>query len=195
MRLNAVNLIAALAIAMPLAVQADNFSYRYVDLAHLPEAEIDAPGGVDVDGDGIQARGSLPVYQNFFALVELQDLELDNAVDATRIMLGGGGHWPINNTTDFIARGGIVKLDVDAGNFEDDDTGLFVGARVRAILAPKIEVEAGVEHVRVEVAGLDNDTYLIGEGRYNFTPQWSAGVLFTIGGDTSVMGVQGRLNF
>lgn len=196
MRLNAVNLIAALAIAMPLAVQADNFSYRYVDLAHLPEAEIDAPGGVDVDGDGIQARGSLPVYQNFFALVELQDLELDNAVDATRIMLGGGGHWPINNTTDFIARGGIVKLEVDApGNADDDDTGLFVGARVRAILAPKIEVEAGVEHVRVEVAGLDNDTYLIGEGRYNFTPQWSAGVLFTIGGDTSVMGVQGRLNF
>ena len=194
MRLKAVNLIAAVTLALPMAVYADSFSYRYVDAAHLPNAEIDGDGGVDVDGDGIQLRGSLPVQGNIFALAELQDLDLDFGVDATRLMVGVGGHWPMNGM-DIIARGGVVQLEIDAGNFEDDDTGLFVGARLRANIAPKIEVEAGVEHVRVEVAGLENDTYLIGEGRYNFNPQWSAGVLFTVGGDTSVMGVQGRLSF
>jgi hypothetical protein len=45
------------------------------------------------------------------------------------------------------------------------------------------------------VAGIDGDTYLIGEGRYNFTSQFSAGLLITVGGDTSVFGAQGRFNF
>lgn len=194
MRLNAVNLIAAVGLALPMAVQADSFSYRYIDLAHFPMAEIDG-GPVDVDGDGLQIRGSLPITGNAFALAELQDLDLDNGVDATRLMVGAGGHWRLINGMDLIARGGLVQLEVDAGNFDDDDTGLFIGARLRTNIAPKIEVEGGFEHTRVEVAGLENDTYLIGEGRYNFTPQWSAGVLFTLGGDTSVFGVQGRMNF
>lgn len=186
-------LICAALLTLPLAASAENFSYRYVDVAHLPKAEIDGDGG-DVDGDGVQLRGSLPVYQNIFALAEFQDLDLDNGVDATRLMVGAGGHWPIGNL-DIIARAGVVSYEVDFGRFDDDDTGLFVGARVRATVAPKIELEGGVEHLRVEVAGLDNDTYLIGEGRYNFTPQWSAGLIVTLGGDTSVFGAQGRFNF
>jgi hypothetical protein len=62
-------------------------------------------------------------------------------------------------------------------------------------VAPKIEVEAGVEHYEFDVAGVDGDTYIIGEARYNFTPQWSAGAIITLGGDQSVIGAQGRFNF
>jgi hypothetical protein len=181
-------------LALPMAAAADGFSYRYADAAHLPKAEIDADN-FDVDGDGIQLRGSLPVYQNIFALAEYQQLDLDNGVDATRFMLGAGAHWALNDTLDVIVRGGIVSYEVDFGRFDDDDTGLFVGARLRAIVAPKIEVEGGFEHLHVEVAGLDNDTYLVGEGRYNFTPQWSAVLIVTLGGDTSVFGAQGRFSF
>jgi hypothetical protein len=194
MKMNAKNLICAAVLALPLVASADDFSYRYVDVAHFPEAEIDADG-FDVDGDGIQLRGSLPVYQNLFALTEFQDLNLDNGVDATRLMVGAGGHWSLGNNLDLIARAGVVQYEVDFGRFDDDDTGMFAGVRLRAIVAPKVEVEGGVEHMAVEVAGIDGDTYLIGEGRYNFTQQWSAGVLITLGGDTSVFGAQGRFNF
>lgn len=194
MKMNAKNSICAALLALPLLASADTLSYRYVDVAHFPEAEIDADA-VDVDGDGIQLRGSLPVYQNIFALAEFQDLDLDNGVDATRLMVGAGAHWPIGNNLDLIARGGVVQYEVDFGRFDDDDTGLFAGVRLRTFVAPKIEVEGGVEHVAVDVAGIDSDTYLIGEGRYNFTPQFSAGVLITVGGDTSVFGAQGRFNF
>ena len=195
LKLNAAGLLCAAAtLALPVTAAADNFSYRYVDAARFPEAEIDTDN-VDVDGDGLQLRGSLPVYQNIFVLAELQELDLDNGVDTTRFMVGAGGHWPLGNTVDIIARAGVVSYEVDFGNFEDDDTGLFAGVRVCTTVAPKIEVEAGVEHLRVEVAGLENDTYVIGEGRYNFTPQWSAGAIITVGGDTSVFGAQGRFSF
>lgn len=194
MKMNAKTLICATVLALPLAASAENLSYRYVDVAHFPEAKIDSDA-VDVDGDGLQLRGSLPVYQNFFALAEFQDLDLDNGVDATRLMVGAGGHWPLGNNLDLIARAGMVRYEVDFGRFDDDDTGLFAGVRLRAIVAPKVEVEGGVEHQAVDVAGIDGDTYLIGEGRYNFTPQLSAGLLITVGGDTDVFGVQGRFNF
>lgn len=195
MKMNATTLICAAALALPLAASAEQLSYRYVDVAHFPQAEIDA-GTVDVDGDGLQLRGSLPVYQNIFVLSEFQSLDLDDNVDTTRFLLGVGAHWPLGNNFDIIARGGIVSYEVENPRFgDDDDTGLFAGVRLRTFVAPKIEVEGGVEHLAVDVAGSSSDTYLIGEGRYNFTSQFSAGVLITLGGDTSVFGAQGRFNF
>lgn len=194
MKMNAKNLICAAALALPLTSMADTLSYRYVDVAHFPEAEIDA-NGFDEDGDGLQLRGSLPVYQNIFALAEFQDLSLDNGIDATRFMVGAGGHWALGGNLDLIARGGVVQYEVDFGRFDDDDTGLFAGVRLRTIVAPKVEIEGGVEHLAVDVAGIDGDTYLIGEGRYNFTSQFSVGALITLGGDVSVFGAQARLNF
>ncbi len=194
MKMNAKTLICAAALALPFAASAEQLSYRYVDVAHFPEAKIDG-GPVDVDGDGIQLRGSLPVYQNIFALAEFQDLSLDHNVDATRFMVGAGGHWPLGPNLDIIARGGLVHYEVDVGRFNDDDTGLFAGVRLRSLVAPKIEIEGGVEHLAVDVAGMDSDTYLIGEGRYNFNSQFSAGLLITVGGDTRVFGAQGRFNF
>jgi hypothetical protein len=194
MKMNAKTLICAAALALPFAASAEQLSYRYVDVAHFPEAKIDADN-IDVDGDGIQLRGSLPVYQNIFALAEYQALDLDNNIDASRFMVGAGGHWALGPNLDLIARGGLVHYEVEQGRFNDDDTGLFAGVRLRSLVAPKVEVEGGVEHLAVDVAGIDSDTYLIGEGRYNFTPQFSAGVLITLGGDTQVFGAQGRFNF
>src|SRR5437868_3906242 len=91
--------LAALALALPVAGQAADFDYSFVDLALVSHAEIDV-GDDNVDGDGFQLRGSLEVNQNFFALVELQDFGYDHDVDTTRWLIGGGGHWPINNTMD-----------------------------------------------------------------------------------------------
>lgn len=193
-KMTAANLIVGSALALPLAASAAEVSYRYIDVAHFPQADIDNDR-LDVDGDGLQLRGSLPVVQNVFVLAELQSLDLDFGVDVTRYEIGVGGHWPLNNTMDIVVRGGVAKLDVDYGRFDDDDTGLFAGVRLRAVLAPKIEVEGGVEHVRVEAGPIDDDTYLAAEGRYNFTPQFSAGAIVNIGGDIDLIGVQGRFSF
>jgi len=165
-----------------------------VDVAHFPKARVDDNNG-KVDGDGFQLRGSLPVQQNFFAFAEFQSLALERNVDTKRVMIGGGGHWPINSKVDIVGRLGLVKYDVDVRGASDDDTGIFLGARVRAVVMPKLEVEGGVEHQHVKVFGLKNDTYLVGEARYNFTPQWSAGAIVNVGGDTNLIGAQGRFSF
>lgn len=185
---------AAAAMTLPLAVSAADFSYQYVDLAHVPGAEIDI-GNRDVDGDGFQLRGSLPVYENFFVLVEYLTLDFERDIDSSRWMIGAGGHWPINNTLDVIARAGLVNYEVEAGSFDDDDNGFFIGGRLRAKITPQIELEGGFDHVNVDVGDLGDETYLIAEGRYIFTSQLAAGVLLNVGGDTTLLGVQGRYSF
>ena len=194
MGLRTLHAIIAATLALPLTTYADELSYRGVDAAIFTDAEIDA-GDEDINGDGLQVRGTLPVYENFFVLAELQDLDLDFNVDLQRILIGAGGHWPINDKFDFVARAGIAQYEVDVGQFDDDDTGLFIGGRVRGFVAPRFELEGGIEHVRAEVGGLENDTYLVGEGRYHFTPQLSAGVILNVGGDVTVFGAQGRFSF
>ncbi len=93
MKMNAKTLICAAALALPLAASAeDQLSYRYVDVAHFPQAEIDGDA-IDVDGDGIQLRGSLPSIRIFSRSPNIQSLDLDNGIDATRFLVGAGGHW------------------------------------------------------------------------------------------------------
>jgi hypothetical protein len=195
MGLRTVKAIIAATFALPLAATyADELSYRGVDVAIFTDADVDA-GDEDINGDGLQIRGSLPVYQNWFALAELQDLDLDRDVDVSRILIGAGAHWPINNKYDIVARFGFAQYTVEAGPFDDDDTGLFVGVRARGFVAPRFELEGGVEHVQADVGGLDDDTYLVAEGRYHFTPQLSVGVIINAGGDVSLFGAQGRFSF
>jgi hypothetical protein len=128
--------------------------------------------------------------------VEIQDLEFDSNVDFTRWNIGGGGHWPINQNLDLVARGGLVRYDADYGRFGDeDDIGFFLGGRVRAHVARNFELEGGVELSTAEVPGFEDEIALVGEGRYHFNSQWSAGALLNLGDDVSQLGVYGRFNF
>jgi hypothetical protein len=194
MTLRALPLIALTALALPIASHAEQLSYNFIDAAHFPEAKLDHRN-FDVDGDGLQLRGSLAVHENFFAFAEYQSLNLDDGVDARRAMVGAGAHWPINNQIDLVGRLGIVNYKVETRAFDDDDTGIFAGVRVRALVLPKVEVEGGIEHQHVAVFDLKNDTYLVGEARYNFTPQISAGLIVNAGGDTDLIGAQARFSF
>jgi hypothetical protein len=195
MQSRVLNALAALALMLPIAGHAANFGYSFVDLAIVPEVEIES-GDFDVDGDGFQLRGSLAVAQNFFALVEIEDIEFDNDVDFTRWIVGAGAHWPINQTLDFVARGGIVRYDIDFGRFGDeDDIGFFLGGRVRAQVIQNVEVEGGVDLTTAEVAGFEDEIILVGEGRYHFNSQFSVGGLLNLGDDSSQIGIYGRFNF
>ncbi|HVF17854.1 MAG TPA: hypothetical protein VNA21_13120 [Steroidobacteraceae bacterium] len=194
MQSRVLNALAALALMLPIGGHAADFGYSFVDLAIIPEAEIES-GNFDVDGDGFQLRGSLAVAQNFFALVEIESIEFDDDVDFTRWIVGAGAHWPINQRLDFVARGGLVRYDIDYGRFDDDDIGFFLGGRVRAQVIQNVEVEGGVDLTTAEVAGFEDEITLVGEGRYHFNSQFSVGGLINLGDDSSQIGIYGRYNF
>lgn len=194
MRIKNLGWFAAAALVLPSLGWAEAFSYRYVDAALLFDAEVEL-GDTDVDGDGIQLRASLPVNETFFALAEFQTLDFDFDVDTTRLAVGGGGHWAINGMLDLVARVGVVREEVEVGNSDDDDTGLFAGARGRFRPIPQVEVEAGLELVDLDAGNLNNDLFIVGEGRYHFNSQFSAGATLTIGDDTTQLGLYGRYNF
>jgi hypothetical protein len=194
MRVRNLGLFAAAALLLPPLGWAESFSYRYVDAALLFDAEVEF-GDTDVDGDGIQLRGSLPVNETFFVIAEFQTLDFDSDIDTNRLLIGGGGHWPLNASLDIVGRIGLVREEIEVGNFDDDDTGLFAGARGRFRPAPRVEVEAGVELVDLDTGNLNNDVFIVGEGRYNFNPQFAAGATLSIGDDTTQLGLYGRYNF
>jgi hypothetical protein len=200
MRLRNLGLFAAAAMALPSLGwaqgnrQAEPFSYRFVDAALLFDTEVEL-GDTDIDGDGIQLRASLPVNETFFVLAEFQTLDFDFDVDTTRLVVGGGGHWAFNNQLDLVARLGIVREEVEVGDDDDDDTGLLAGLRGRFRPVAQVEVEAGVELVDLDAGDLDNDLFIVGEGRYHFNPQFAAGATLSIGDDTTQLGFYGRYNF
>lgn len=194
MRLRTLGAVAALALALPVAGQTADFNYSFIDAALLPHAQVEA-GNRDIDGDGFQIRGSLTVSSNFFVLAQLQAFDLDHGIDATRLMVGGGGHWPLNNDVDFVASIGVSQLDVDFGRYDEDDTGVFLGARIRANVAPRVQIEGGVEYSSAEVGDSGNDVYLVAEGRYHFNDRFSVGAIANYGSDSEMLGVTGRLSF
>jgi hypothetical protein len=204
MSLRNLGLFAAAALVLPSTGwaqssdrQAAPFSYSYVDAALLLDAEVEV-GDSDIDGDGIQLRASLPVNETFFVLAEFQTLDFDFDVDVNRLTVGGGGHWAFNNVIDLVARVGIVREEVEFGRVDDDDNGLFAGARARfrpVRQAPEFEVEAGLELVDLDAGDLNNDLFIIGEARYNFNSQFAAGAALTMGDDTTQLGLYGRYNF
>jgi hypothetical protein len=181
-------------LSLPVAAGAQALSYSNVDFAYLPSAEIDNGAG-DIDGDGFLLRGMLPVYDNFFVLAEFESLNYDFDIDTTRFAVGVGGHWPLATNIDIVGRLGVTNYQLDFRGGDDDDTGLFFGGRIRAMITPQFELEGGVDFHQVEVGGVDDQTVIVGEARYHFNSQWSAGLLVNIGSDVSNYGLHGRFSF
>lgn len=183
--------LAALAAALPLASHAETLSYTYAELGYV-DAELDG-GGFHVNGDGFALRGSLAVHQNYFVFANYQDLGFDGGVDTSLLEVGGGGHWPLTNTIDLIGKVGITKAEIDAGRFNADDDGLLLGARLRGLVAPKFELEAGFDYRDLDEAG--DDTTIVFDGRYFFIENLAGGVSVALGDNDTLLGLNIRYTF
>jgi Outer membrane protein beta-barrel domain len=183
--------LAALAAALPLASQAETMSYSYAELGYV-DANLDV-GSFNVDGDGFALRGSLAVHQNYFVFANYQDLSFDGGVDTTLLEVGGGGHWPLSDKVDIIGKVGITKAELDSGRFDADDDGFLLGARVRGVIAPKVELEAGFDYRDLDEAG--DDTTLVFDGRYFFIENLAGGVTAAFGDDDKFFGLNLRYTF
>lgn len=175
--------LAALAATLPLMSYAGPMDYSHAEIGFI-QSEID-DGPLEVSGSGFGLRGSVGFLSYFFAFAEYQNVDFDD-VDASLLLLGGGVHWSITDWLDIVGRLGMVRDEVEfSGLFGQDSSineeGVLYGARLRAELTPRLEVEGGLDHRKLDLLG--DQTEIVLDGRYFFTENLAVGLMFETSDD------------
>ncbi len=154
-------LVLSTLLALPLAAQAagqsgyGSMSYSYGD-ARLIVVEPDGGGSYD----GIRLDGSFLFQPQLYGVAAITTYG-DRGFDITMLDGGIGYRQPLQKNLDLVAMGGLVLAEVEAGPFDDDDTGLWLTGGVRGVATPQIEYGAYAEYRSIFD---DGDITLTGEG-------------------------------
>lgn len=162
-------------------------NYNYAELRYL---DTDVNGA---DGDGFKFAGSYRLNEDIILVGGYSGLDFDGNVDISTLEFGAGWVRPFDGrqNLDFVGTLSLLRTEVDAGPFDDSDTGFRLTAGVRALLQPQIELRGSIQHVNVE----DNDTFLEVAGDYYFAPNFAAGASLEFGGDADTFTIGGRFFF
>ncbi|HEY6598628.1 MAG TPA: outer membrane beta-barrel protein [Pseudomonadales bacterium] len=150
----------------------------------------------DADGEALALQGSVALNHMFNLVGNFQDGSIDAGaadVDVTTIELGGGMHLPLSPTVDFVTELTWINMELDAGGFGDvDDDGYGLGAGVRAMVTPSLELGGGIKYS--EVADED-ETSFGGKIVYHFTDMFAMSGMASFGDNTTTYGLGLRANF
>jgi hypothetical protein len=162
--------------AVPLAVQADDMSYSYIEGGYT-EADLDNVA----DGDGFSVRGSVSFSENFFVFGEYATFGFPGSVDLDQISAGLGGHLDISDRVDLVGRVGYTELDLSVPGFGSGSVdGFLVSAVIRGQVSDSFELEAHAVHTDLGSDGGDSTGFVVG-GRYFFTESFAAGLEYRTG--------------
>lgn len=185
--------LTVLALGVATTAPAADFSYSWVD-AGWAQSDLD---DVNETGDGFFVRGSVGFGTNWFASAGYRQVSFDVGgfdADFDLIDVGFGGHLPLTDKIDGVAR--ISYIDVSAdGPFGSsaDDNGYGLSAGIRALVAPQFELEASLEYTDLDDSG-DSTAGRLG-ARFHFTPAWAVGAEVLFGDDQTDFGLYGRYSF
>jgi hypothetical protein len=112
--------------AAPIAAQAEDMSYSFIDLGY---AETNLDGGPT--GDGFGARGSVGFAENFFAFADYLTQDF-GPVDIDVYSVGLGGHFGLAESVDLVGRVGYLKADASAGGLSGDEDGYMASVATSA---------------------------------------------------------------
>lgn len=179
--------------AAPLAAQAEDMSYSYIDLGWV---NTDFDGlGESADGPGV--RGSIAFGENFFAFGEYTMQEADVlgvSVDVDQIAVGLGGRLGISDRADLVGRVGYTELDASGAGASADADGYLVSAGIRGQVTDSFELEGHVIHTDLGSDGGDETALAVG-GRYFFTKTFAVGAEYRSGDDTDTWMAGVRFSF
>lgn len=141
--------------------------------------------------DGIRIGGSASFRNDLFAVGSLTMVG-DTGYDLTVLEGGVGLRHPLSRDTDLVAIGALVLAEVDAGPFEDDDTGISLTGGIRSLVAPQFELGGYLNYA--DYLG-DGDILLTGEGLLHVTPNLSLAASLGVSDDYDVVTLGARWNF
>lgn len=126
---------AALLTALSFSAQASELSYSYIDagytIVNFDDMEV-FDETINPDFDGFRASGSIGFLENYYAFGSYtsgsgnvfgysdNDFQVSMSMDITRYIVGGGLHFPVSDTTDFIAELAYLQFDADADLYVTD---------------------------------------------------------------------------
>lgn len=180
--------IATLAL-LPVIAQADGFDYTYVEAGYI-SADFDT-AGISVDGDGFGVNGSFAITDDYYLFAGYSSLGFDLGIDLNQLAVGGGMHFELSPTIDFVGTFAYLDAEVDSAFGSVSEDGFGIGAGVRGALDTSFEWEAGIEYA--DVGG--SNTSLGLDGRYYFTDTVAAGVGVTLDDDVTVFAIGVRVEF
>lgn len=160
---------AAVLAVLATSIQAEDFSYNYVEGAY-ESLDLDGP-----DGDIYRLSASYELTPQFNVIGEYAVGDLENPLggsdlDFEESAIGLGYHTRIAERTDFTSNLKVVNQDID---FIGDDTGYGVGVGLRHKPVDSLELDANIDYI--DVNDNDDTRYKVG-ARYFFNPAISAGV-------------------
>jgi hypothetical protein len=174
--------------ASPLAAQAEDMSYSFVDLAYV-DTDID---GVGPSLDGFGLRGSVGFAENWFAFGEYSAQSV-SGVDLDTFVAGIGGHYGLAENLDLVGRLGWTKVEISAGPIDVDDDGYLVDLGLRGRVGDAVELEGGARYTDFSDGG-DATSLFVG-GRFHFNETWALGAEYQDGDDTSAILAYVRASF
>jgi hypothetical protein len=167
----------------------NNFSYTLGEVRLLA---VDPDRGDNADG--VEVGGWAQFHPNFFVAGSLSTLSQGGpgGLDTDRFNLGLGYRYAIAPRVDLVGIGGVVREDIDNGNFSDNDIGPSLTGGARWAVTPLVEFGGYVNYTDVFN---DSTLGLIAEGMYHATPNLSllAGLGVTDGERNANIGA--RWNF
>jgi hypothetical protein len=189
MKLVKVALGSLMLAAAPLAAEAEDMSYSYVDLAYV-ETDFD---GIGPSADGFALRGSVGFAENWLAFVEYADQSVAG-IDLDTIAVGFGGHYGLAENVDLVGRLGYFQVELDAGaGLDADDDGYLFDLGLRGRIGGAVELEGGVRYTDLDDGG--DDTALVIGGRFHFNRTWALGAELQSGDDLETILAYVRASF
>lgn len=176
-----VALAGILALA-PLAAQAEDIGYSYVDVGYIAVDFDD----FSEDADGFVLRGSIDIAERFFLFADYTDVSV-SGIDEQDYGVGFGYAWPVSDTMSVYGKLGYVRAEADGFGFSVDDDGYSVAAGVRARVAEQFELEGSINYA--DFGDLGDGTNLGIGARYYFNDQFAVGVEGGFGDDATSYGI------
>lgn len=176
-------LLFALALAAPLAAQASELSYSYLEAGYL---RIDPDNFGSESGFAIRGSGTLTDTFHVFGGYENVDV---SGFDFDSWRLGLGYNYNMGGSTDFVARLAYEKFDTDISGFDDNGWSAEVG--MRGAITGTFEGFAGLRYTKFD----SSTTSLILGGQFKFNQNWGIATDIDINEDGNAFFIGPRVSF
>ena len=166
----------------PLAAQAEDISYSYVDVGYVAVNFDD----FSEDADGFLLRGSMEIAEQFFLFANYADVGVSGA-DEQDYAVGLGYAWPASEVMSVYGKLAYVRAEFDGFGFSFDDDGYSLAAGVRGRVAEQFELEGSITYA--DFGDLGDGTEVGLAARWYFTEAFALGLEGAFGDDATSYGV------